>query len=146
MADDALRWLTVEDGVAHAVHEEATGWAQTERSGALEFYCNEEDGNEYFVTPDNGVHCRVCTEKTGTHPTERTGDKAYDVLLAAHRAADELDQIDAGAWVRLGGVSLGGAVRHEVHEAWGIEFPNLAECPACQFLAQEHEDGLKTDD
>lgn len=57
---------------------------------------------------------------------------AYKVLLAAHRAADELDEIDPYAWVRLGGVSLGGAIRHEVHEAFGV---TMDECPACKELA-----------
>lgn len=131
MDGNTLRWLTTGSGVAHAVHEEATGWARTERSGALEFYCNEEDGNEFFTGPDKGVHCRTCSEITGTPQTERTGDKAYDVLMAAHRVADELDLIDGDAWVRLGGVSLGGAVRHEVHEAYGIAFEDIDKCPAC---------------
>lgn len=59
---------------------------------------------------------------------------AYKVLLAAHRAANELDEIDGGAWIRLGGVSLGGAVRFEVHEAYGVD---ALDCPACRELHGE---------
>lgn len=59
-----MRWLTAgKRGVAHAVHEEATGWSRTEVYGSIIFLCGFYS-NEAWVTPDSGKHCKRC-EKVG---------------------------------------------------------------------------------
>jgi hypothetical protein len=66
-------------------------------------------------------------------PVESCGDGlAFRVLLAAHLAADELDDWYGGASTRLGGVSPGGVVRHWANGAYGA---SIDSCPACRALA-----------
>lgn len=53
------RWCTADTGTSHAVHNEMTSWAQDERYMVLIFMCGRVD-NEFFVTSDNGRHCKSC--------------------------------------------------------------------------------------
>lgn len=57
-----MRWVTTPSGTAHAIDEEATGWARTDKYGALHFLCNYYS-NEAWVKTDNGKHCKKCESR-----------------------------------------------------------------------------------
>ncbi len=55
--------------------------------------------------------------------------RAEDLLEAAHRAADELDDWDGDPSSALGGLGPGGVVRYAAHLAADVEIDT---CPACR--------------
>ncbi len=57
-----MRWVTENGKTAHAVHEEATGWAQTEKHLTLVFWCGRTS-NETWLKAGEPKHCKTCKKK-----------------------------------------------------------------------------------